>query len=208
MDWRRRQSGVGGARGLLPVALDAIIGGDPQRFTPYVDLYRRTHEQRKTPMQPIGVHSPGYVAATDAQAREEFWLPYKGMRDRIGAERGWPPMEKAEFEREIEHGSLYLGSPETVVRKIAATVKALYPEQVKDAGADILLGNLEDAVPADKKIAARVLIRHEAGRLSDWHYDGMPVGASAAENNATLMLDAGPTGYSNTLFGIFIQFKL
>ena len=108
----------------LPLML-AIIGGDPQRFTPYVDLYRRTHEQRKTPMQPIGVHSPGYVAATDAQAREEFWLPYKGMRDRIGAERGWPPMEKAEFEREIEHGSLYLGSPETVARKIAETVRAL-----------------------------------------------------------------------------------
>ncbi|MDE2612543.1 MAG: MtrB/PioB family outer membrane beta-barrel protein [Burkholderiales bacterium] len=63
-------------------------------------------------------------------------------------------------------------------------------------------------VPLDKKIAARFLIRHEAGRISDWHYDGMPVGASAAENNATLMLDAGPTGYSNTLFGIFIQFKL
>lgn len=108
----------------LPLML-AIIGGDPQRFAPYVDLYRRTHEQRKTPMQPVGVHSPGYVAATDAQAREEFWLHYKGMRDRIGAERGWPPMEKAEFEREIEHGSLYLGSPETVARKIAATVKAL-----------------------------------------------------------------------------------
>lgn len=108
----------------LPLML-AIIGGDPQRFVPYVDLYRRTHEQRKTPMLPVGVHSPGYIAATDAQAREEFWLPYKGMRDRIGAERGWPPMEKAEFEREIEHGSLYLGSPETVARKIAATVKAL-----------------------------------------------------------------------------------
>jgi len=108
----------------LPLML-AIIGGEPQRFAPYVDLYRRTHEQRKTPMQPVGVHSPGYVAATDEQAREEFWLPYKGMRDRIGAERGWPPMEKAEFEREIEHGSLYLGSPETVARKIAATVKAL-----------------------------------------------------------------------------------
>jgi alkanesulfonate monooxygenase SsuD/methylene tetrahydromethanopterin reductase-like flavin-dependent oxidoreductase (luciferase family) len=76
-------------------------------------------------MQPVGIHSPGYIAATDEQAREEFWLPYKGMRDRIGKERGWPPMEKAEFEREIEHGSLYLGSPETVARKIAATVKAL-----------------------------------------------------------------------------------
>lgn len=118
------QSVVRAAYYQLPLML-AIIGGDPQRFAPYVDLYRRTHEQRKTPMQPVGIHSPGYVAATDEQAREEFWLPYKGMRDRIGKERGWPPMEKAEFEREIEHGSLYLGSPETVARKIAATVKAL-----------------------------------------------------------------------------------
>ncbi len=118
------QSVVRAAYYQLPLML-AIIGGDPQRFAPYADLYRRTHEQRKTPMQPVGIHSPGYIAATDEQAREEFWLPYKGMRDRIGAERGWPPMEKAEFEREIEHGSLYLGSPETVARKIAATVKAL-----------------------------------------------------------------------------------
>jgi alkanesulfonate monooxygenase SsuD/methylene tetrahydromethanopterin reductase-like flavin-dependent oxidoreductase (luciferase family) len=47
------------------------------------------------------------------------------MRDRIGAERGWPPMQRAEFDREIEHGSLYVGSPETVSRKIAATAKAL-----------------------------------------------------------------------------------
>ena len=47
------------------------------------------------------------------------------MRDRIGAERGWPPMTRAEFEREAEHGSLYVGSPETVARKIAATAKAL-----------------------------------------------------------------------------------
>ncbi len=118
------QSVVRAAYYQLPLML-AIIGGDPQRFAPYVDLYRRTHEQRKTPMQPVGIHSPGYVAATDEQAREEFWLPYKGMRDRIGAERGWPPMEKEEFEREIERGSLYLGSPDTVARKIAATEKAL-----------------------------------------------------------------------------------
>jgi alkanesulfonate monooxygenase SsuD/methylene tetrahydromethanopterin reductase-like flavin-dependent oxidoreductase (luciferase family) len=46
------------------------------------------------------------------------------MRDKIGAERGWPPMSRADFEREIEHGSLYVGSPETVARKIVGTVKA------------------------------------------------------------------------------------
>jgi alkanesulfonate monooxygenase SsuD/methylene tetrahydromethanopterin reductase-like flavin-dependent oxidoreductase (luciferase family) len=47
------------------------------------------------------------------------------MRDRIGAERGWPPMQRAEFEREAESGSLYLGAPETVARRIATTAKAL-----------------------------------------------------------------------------------
>jgi alkanesulfonate monooxygenase SsuD/methylene tetrahydromethanopterin reductase-like flavin-dependent oxidoreductase (luciferase family) len=47
------------------------------------------------------------------------------MRDRIGAERGWPPMGRAEFDREADQGSLYVGSPETVARKIAATAKGL-----------------------------------------------------------------------------------
>ncbi len=103
----------------------AIIGGDPKRFAPYVDLYQRAFRELGRPVQPIGVHSPGYVADTDEQAREELWPDYKVMRDRIGAERGWPPTNRAEFDAEAEHGSLYVGSPETVARKIAATVKAL-----------------------------------------------------------------------------------
>ena len=47
------------------------------------------------------------------------------MRDRLGRERGWPPMGRDEFEREIAHGSLYCGGPETVAAKIAATMTAL-----------------------------------------------------------------------------------
>jgi probable LLM family oxidoreductase len=108
----------------LPLML-AIIGGDPKRFMPYVDLYRRGLEKVGTPGLPIGVHSPGYVADTDAQARDEFWPDYKRMRDRIGAERGWGPMGRGEFDSEADGGSLYIGSPVTVARKIAATVKAL-----------------------------------------------------------------------------------
>jgi alkanesulfonate monooxygenase SsuD/methylene tetrahydromethanopterin reductase-like flavin-dependent oxidoreductase (luciferase family) len=115
---------VRAARDDLPLML-AIIGGDPNRFTPYVDLSRRAYAQFGTPIQPIGVHSPGYVADTDAQAREELWPDYKGMRDRIGAERGWPPMDRTEFVQEADHGSLYVGAPATVARKIAATVRAL-----------------------------------------------------------------------------------
>lgn len=118
------ESVVRAARYDLPLML-AIIGGDPVRFRPYVDLSHRAYAQLGRPVRPIGVHSPGYVADTDAQAREEFWPDYKTMRDRIGRERGWPPMERAEFEREVAGGSLYLGSPETVARKIAATAGAL-----------------------------------------------------------------------------------
>jgi probable LLM family oxidoreductase len=108
----------------LPLML-AIIGGDPQRFSPYVELYHRALAQFGRQTKPIGVHSPGYVAETDAQAREELWPDYKIMRDRIGKERGWPPMGRDEFVSEADRGSLYVGSPETVARKIAATVKAL-----------------------------------------------------------------------------------
>ncbi len=118
------ESVVRAARYNLPLML-AIIGGDPKRFAPYVDLSKRAHAHFGTAMQPIGVHSPGYVADTDANAREEMWSDYKIMRDRIGKERGWPPMTRAEFDNEVDHGSLYAGSPETVARKIVATVKAL-----------------------------------------------------------------------------------
>ncbi|MFZ0239425.1 MAG: LLM class flavin-dependent oxidoreductase [Xanthobacteraceae bacterium] len=108
----------------LPLML-AIIGGDPSRFRPFVDLYHRAFAQFGRPVREIGVHSHGYVAETDDKAREELWPDYKKMRDRIGAERGWPPMTRAQFDSEIEHGSLYVGAPETVARRIATTVKAL-----------------------------------------------------------------------------------
>ena len=118
------ESVIRAARHGMPLML-AIIGGEPMRFKPYVDLYGRALDQLGKPMLPIGVHSPGYVAETDAQAREELWPDYKRMRDRIGAERGWPPMGRAEFEREADLGALHVGSPETVARKIAATATAL-----------------------------------------------------------------------------------
>lgn len=108
----------------LPLML-AIIGGEPGRFRAFSGLYRRALAEFGQPEQPIGVHSPGYVGETDAAAREDFFADYRRMRDRIGAERGWPSMQRAEFDREIDHGSLYVGSPETVARKIAGTIKAL-----------------------------------------------------------------------------------
>ncbi|GAA0564665.1 LLM class flavin-dependent oxidoreductase [Paractinoplanes ferrugineus] len=118
------QSVVRTARYGLPLML-AIIGGDPGRFAPYTDLYRRAAEQLGTVAHPVGMHSPGFVADTDEEAMELFYAPYKVMRDRIGALRGWPPLRRAEFLSEVEHGSLYLGSPDTVARKIAQAVRKL-----------------------------------------------------------------------------------
>jgi probable LLM family oxidoreductase len=108
----------------LPLML-AVIGGDPRRFLPYVDLYRRAYEQMGRPVKEIGLHSHGYVADSDTQARDELFPRHKAMRDRIGAERGWPPATRAHFDQEADGGSLYVGAPETVARRIAATAKAL-----------------------------------------------------------------------------------
>ncbi|WP_409474412.1 LLM class flavin-dependent oxidoreductase [Streptomyces sp. HC307] len=103
----------------------AIIGGSPERFAPYIDLYERATDKFGTTAHPVGMHSPGFIADTDAEARELHWPHYKVIRDRIGALRGWPPVRKEEYESEIEHGSLYIGSPETVARKMARAIKAL-----------------------------------------------------------------------------------
>jgi probable LLM family oxidoreductase len=118
------QSVVRTARYGLPLML-AIIGGPPERFAPYIELYRRAAEQFGTRAHPVGMHSPGFVADTDEQAKEQFWPHYKLIRDRIGALRGWAPIRREEFDAEIEHGSMYVGSPETVARKIAAAAGSL-----------------------------------------------------------------------------------
>jgi len=125
--------GVGGspesvaraARYNLPLML-AIIGGDPKRFRPFVDFYYQHLEANGFAPQRVGVHSPGHVADTDEQALEELWPHYEVFRNRLGAERGWGPASRQEFLQSAgPNGSLYVGSPETVARKIAATVTAL-----------------------------------------------------------------------------------
>src|SRR5258707_1562581 len=124
--------GVGGtpesvirtARYGFPLML-AIIGGAPKRFASYIDLYQRAAAQFGTAAHPVRIHSPRFIANTDPEARKLHWPQYRVIRDRIGALRGWPPIRQEEYEREIEHGSLYIGSPETVARKIARAVKAL-----------------------------------------------------------------------------------
>ena len=118
------ESVVRAARHDLPLML-AIIGGAPARFAPYADLYGRACQQLGHPTRGVGVHSPGHVAATDGAAREEYWPAWKAVHDRIGGERGWGPLTREAFDREVASGSLYVGAPETVARKIAATVTTL-----------------------------------------------------------------------------------
>jgi probable LLM family oxidoreductase len=81
----------------LPLML-AIIGGAPERFAPYIDLYRRAADQIGTVAHPVGMHSPGFIADTDEEAKELFYPRYKVTRDRIGALRGWPPLRREEFD--------------------------------------------------------------------------------------------------------------
>jgi probable LLM family oxidoreductase len=118
------ESVVRAARYQMPLML-AIIGGQPDRFAPYVDLYYRALAQLDVERLPVGVHSPGYIAETDSQAREELWPHYRRQHDRIGRERGWGPTTRDRFEAEADEGSLYIGSPDTVAAKVASTVRTL-----------------------------------------------------------------------------------
>lgn len=103
----------------------AIIGGDAMRFAPYIDLYHRACAQLEKPVRPIGVHSPGFVAESDEIAQETLWPHYAEMFGRIGKERGWAPVTKDRYLAEVHHGALYVGSPETVARKIVKTISGL-----------------------------------------------------------------------------------
>lgn len=120
------ESVVRAARYGLPLML-AIIGGGPMRFQPLTELYRNALEQfgQETSL-PIGVHSPGFIAETDQEAKDILWPHYEAMTNRIGRERGWPPATRSRFEHEAaEDGALFVGSPDTVAAKIALTARGL-----------------------------------------------------------------------------------
>lgn len=98
----------------------AIIGGQPGSFAPLAGLYREAMAKYGHPLQQVATHSPGHVAASDEEAREEFFPHWIGQRNQLGAERGWGPGSRAEFDYLCSpEGALYVGSPETVAAKIA-----------------------------------------------------------------------------------------
>ena len=108
----------------LPLML-AIIGGEPLRFAPYVELYHRALQQFGQEMLPVGVHAHGYVARSDRQAVDETWPHYEAMHAKIGRERGWPPLTLEQYEAGAgPDGAYFIGSPETVASKIVKVARA------------------------------------------------------------------------------------
>ena len=104
----------------LPMAL-AIIGGQPERFAPFVELYRETarragHDPAKLP---VSINSHGYIADSSQQAADEAFGPTAVTMNRIGRERGWPPLTRAAFDASRTlRGASFVGSPEEVAEKI------------------------------------------------------------------------------------------
>lgn len=118
------QSVIRAAKYGFPLML-AIIGGSPDRFVPYVDLYKHAAAEFGTSSDVIGMHSPGFIADTDEEAMRIAWPAHKTNFDRIGRTRGWPPIQREHFDYEVANGSLYIGSPETVAQKIAKSIRTL-----------------------------------------------------------------------------------
>jgi probable LLM family oxidoreductase len=103
----------------LPMAL-AIIGGRPERFVAFADLHREAARRAgHVPVPALSINSHAYVADTSEQAAEEFFPPYSAMMNAIGAERGWRPIARPDFDAlRSPRGALVVGSPEEVARKI------------------------------------------------------------------------------------------
>ena len=111
----------------LPLTV-AIIGGEPHRFRPLVDLYRHAYEEAGHDLagMDVAVHGIGFLADTDREASETLYPAHKETFDRIGRERGWAPQGRASFDAQVsERGSFFVGSPETVARKMWSTSDAL-----------------------------------------------------------------------------------
>ena len=104
----------------LPMAL-AIIGGEPERFVPFIELYRETLEKlkRDPAHYPVSINSHGFIADDGKAAANAMWPAYQSSMNRIGRERGWPPTSRAKFDAECSRrGALLVGSPQQVIDKI------------------------------------------------------------------------------------------
>jgi len=118
------ESVIRAARLGIPMAL-AIIGGDPARFAPFAKLYRDALEKLGRPELPISIHSPGLITDTDEEAIEIGWPAYQASFGKIGKERGWGETSIEHFMGEVNSGSMYFGSPDTVARKMVHAITSI-----------------------------------------------------------------------------------
>jgi probable LLM family oxidoreductase len=156
----------------------AIIGGSPARFAPFADLYGQALESFGRAPLPIGVHSPGHVAATDEQAQEQFWPRYLEVITRFSKIRGFAIPTEESFMHEIgPDGALHVGSPETVAQKIAQTLRSLGANRfdlkygMGGLSHEVLMTNIElygtEVIPRVRKLLAeRLGIANELGERS------------------------------------------
>src|ERR671933_351880 len=102
----------------LPMAL-AIIGGRPERFAPFAELHRRAAAEYGHEAPALSINSHGFIADTARAAADEAFPAHKVVMDKIGRERGWPPMTREQFDASTDlRGALFVGSPQQVVEKI------------------------------------------------------------------------------------------
>jgi probable LLM family oxidoreductase len=173
------QSVIRAARYGLPLML-AIIGGDPSRFAPYVDLYKRALDEFGHPRLPVGVHSLGFVARTDEEARSAYWPQWKAVMDSASKERGFTPPSPRQYETELTDGALFVGSPDTVAAKIAANIRTLDLSRF-DLKYDI--GHLSQAHRAESiELYGRQVIPRVRELLEDVPGQPIPSGPGRAEN--------------------------
>src|SRR5262245_37006055 len=180
------QSVIRAARYRLPLML-AIIGGPLSRFAPYVELYKRALEQFDHPLLPVGVHSLGLVAPTDEAARAAYWPEYRAVFESVAHERGWSIPTIHHFDKEVDGGALFVGSPETVAAKMAANIRRLGLSRF-DLKYDI--GHLSRELRAESiELYGRVVIPRVRALLADAPEQPVPSDLRAAAAGA-----AGPRG--------------
>jgi probable LLM family oxidoreductase len=142
----------------LPMAL-AIIGGQPARFAPLVDLHREAVRQAGHDPLPVSINSHTYVAETSQQAADEFFPAYASMMNRIGRERGWSPMSRPQYEAlRAPDGALLVGSPQEVAEKIVGQYELFGHDRFL---AQMALGNL----PHDRAMRSIELFGTEVAPL-------------------------------------------
>src|SRR5262249_17520480 len=174
-------------------------GGRRARFAASSELSRRAREKSARPPLPVLVHSPGHVAATDEQAKAEFWPRWRDIVTLIAPERGFAIPTEESFDWETgPHGALYVGSPETVAEKIATNLRALVLRSLKDVhkapavGAWFGLGPSPDPGPG----AGVELGGGDLGGVGDLVgvSEGLPGQGGLAEDPPPAFLQVQPAG--------------